>query len=97
MQIRHLIASTAIAALTLGAAALTAPSASAQETPTYTCDLVEAPISGFNNCVASNGAPASGPFQGAYIQPRLGPFPGFSCLYGVANTPDDVICLAPEG
>ncbi|MFG2906439.1 hypothetical protein ACGF13_15405 [Kitasatospora sp. NPDC048286] len=96
MSVRRLIASAATAALALVPVALAAPAAHAQGTPAYTCDVVQEPIAGLGHCVASDGAPAQGPFSNALISSRLGPIPmSFFCAEGFAETPESVICGVP--
>jgi len=92
MSIRRFIASAATATLALIPVALAAPAAHAQDVPTYTCDVVQFDT-GLGRCVASNGAPAQGPFTNAFVTSRLGPIPTiFFCAEGIANTPDSVFC-----
>lgn len=93
----------AIATLAFSAlGGVAASSADATAVPTYTCDIVTAVslspagyivVSGANNCVASNGAPAKGVISGAYdIVQRsdgttYGNCLGLNGIEGAADTP----------
>ncbi|MBV2153353.1 hypothetical protein [Kitasatospora sp. SUK 42] len=98
---RCLRPATIAAALAVAAVPVLAATPAHAAGPSYTCDDIEGTLAGglatgVTNCVASGGAPASGPITGAFTIVRrsdnltatcaaLGQFPS-----GVAETPSAV-------